>query len=485
MDTPHAIRRDEDRRCNIYVTRKDALDARDAFEPGEIETRSMRVTTDRTLIIVDAERDVHACRALVKLQGDGKVKNTVFHDIYGRPFQYVNAYPRSDGSRVRAHFRKWPGEGEDEETPNVSYDHEAAVAYAAQLATNNQLKTSTICTYSSHVTVATAVAWLPNNVRHRCVTPIAANGDGDGRKVVVPYRWTPDESDPSKYFVLDAAILRHGLLYIALEIQRSHPNSPRKRAAFEEHGIISVQIKASELNDICRNGGGEGGADVFVTNHPISARENWICLPCEEHWEEEKKQREELERLYEEDKKVRTEYEKDKITTHDDPQNGKWLKGFLFVPWAPSYRAESDSDDDSSSTASIDSTYPMVPHSTASSGSMWSMVPHITAGDQRGGELIARGDKSNSDWSMMKLNETQYHYENNRHPKYFKVLVHRKSPIHSEIAKHNKKPICLRLKNIRNDNREPGKKIMYIGEKTEFDYEPGFDLPGYKPFDWM
>ena len=433
-------------RLNVYVTVEDARNAPNAFEDGdEIARRSEHVMTNRSLIMVDAD-EAKTCLALRMLQGKGSIKRTVFCDIYGSRFKYTKSHVR-EGRSIDAYFSRWPSECEDRSvsTPAVSPDHEEAVSYAARLAMKNQLKAVTICAHSAHKAVDIAEAWVPLNMKHQCISAIAVDGVGDGLEVVIGYRWIPDDGD-SAFFVLDVAVLRDGCLHTAVEVQRSHANSTKKREAFEKHGVRGVQISSGELNGKCRgrNWDSESGGDVFVANHPITSRELWFCPPCEIRNMIETKRLQAVAIRDAKKQERRDAYEKDKLATFRRPQANKWLKGYVFVPPKKEvdYLTDYNSDSDM----------------------------HLT--------VVEKKRRIEPTWFLMRLNQSQYHHQNNPHPAFFSIVVHESNRI--RLGVYDRQPVCLRLTRLKEDKKDPTKKIMWMGPGAAIPFVRGLNIPGYE-----
>ena len=431
----------EKRRLSVYVTVEDARNAPDAFASGdEIARRSEHVATNRSLIMVYAHEE-KACIALRMLQGQGTATRTVFCDIFGNPFKYTTSHTR-DGKWIPAYFSGWPSECEDrsESTPAVSPDHEAAVSYAARLAMKNQLKAGTLCAHSTHKAVDVAEAWVPLDMKGQCISAIAVDGVGDGLEVVIGYRWLPDRND-SAYFVLDTAVLRNGRLHIAVEIQRSHPNSTQKREAFEKHGVRGVQISSGELNGKCRsrNWDSESGGDVFVANHPITSRDLWFCRPCETRNRTEANRLRALAIQEAKKQERRDAFEKDKLSTFRMPQDNKWLKGYVFVP---------------------------------PKREVYSSDSNMHVG------VVYKKRKVEPTWFCMRLNESHYHHQNNPRPAFFSVLVHESN--RSRLNGFDSKPVCLFLACLKADRNDATKKIMWMRAGADIPFVAGLDLPGFE-----
>ncbi len=265
-------------RPSVYVATHDARRS-DAFSKEQVKQRRQRVATDVSLVQVYAHEELR-CKKLRTLQHEEDAP--VFQDLYGIPYKYTDGYTRADGTVVSAYFSRWSGEGDglSQATAVVSHKHEEAVAIAGRLAMKNRLKVVTQCTYSGHAAVHVTSPWVPTTYRSACVAAVAVDGRGQGRVVKVGHRWYPTLGQPTS-FVLDVAVLREGVLSVAVHVQHSLAISSELAQALSDHGITSVQIKAEELVRacLCRDWA-TATSDVVVHHHPQTERLCWECPPC-------------------------------------------------------------------------------------------------------------------------------------------------------------------------------------------------------------
>ena len=246
------------KRKAVYVSVEDAL-KNDAFPDFlEVQKRSQKVTTNRSLVTVYAH-ETEICQKLAEVQRDGN-NHTVFRNILGDRFCFTRPHIRKD-IEINGYFRRCPSEAENHVSPAVSDAHEKAVLYAEALVSRDQLRVVKLCGHSSHKQVNLAEQWVPERWMHACVEAIQVNC-GDTRTTKISYRWkTPDD----QIFVIDLvraalpcvclgdwrscaqAVLEDGELHTAIEIQKSHANSISKRNAFAKHDIVDVQIEVCTL----------------------------------------------------------------------------------------------------------------------------------------------------------------------------------------------------------------------------------------------
>ena len=447
-------------RDSIFVSVSNVRAAQ-ALNEDEIASRRFGVQTNGEFVIMEADEHV-AClklRTLQHAQLKGDPNAVVFQNIFGDRFKYTGAYVRG-GTRISAFFSHWPSEADDtnESTPALSFDHEEAVAYAVKLATDNNLFVATVCDYKEHRPVPVSVGWVPTG--WNCVKTIEVNGTGIGLSTTPGFRWCPDPADPTSYFVLDAAVLENGKLKIAIEIERSHANSQKKRTAFLKHSIDNVQIRASELNALCRTRPLDADTPVVVKNHPITAREIWICAPCETLAKIEDSRLEAIRRREEKERHARDAFEKDKLTTYDVLEAGKFLKGYVHIPSFTSsgmQREENDRD-------ILDAVEFLMP---------------AFGGGYFDKDIVDQACKRlNSPWRQFVLNETNYDAVNNPSPKRLKFFVHRSKL--ETLRPFWGRAVCLKLPSMKLDRQDPSTKIGFFGENAGIQIHGGAHLPGFK-----
>ena len=407
--------------------------------------RAEQVTTNRKLVMVFSD-EVKRCLNLKKLQevAPGKVLlRHVFHNILDEPFKYTQGHER-DGAWVPAYFSHWPSEKSGRAPARgLSKEHEDAVANAGKLVLRNQLRVFKTCTHSSHKPLESAgfPDWLPSDHAECCVEALTLGilhdpppppEEEPSWTTAISHRWvTPTD----KVFEIDLAILRNGKLHTAIEIQYTHANSAEKRAAFAEYRIVDIQIEAKELNRACKSRDWEHDDDpVLVMNHPLTAADGlWRCGPCELLYKTETKRKKALALKAATLQKKRDAYEKPLLTTFSTLEQGKWLKGFLYIP-----------------------------------------SPRI---DFHYDGLEPERKKKKSEWFCVFLTESAYDYKRNPHPRRFKLMVQE----HNREFLVDEHAACVKLERVSNDNfMGNSSKLMWIRGAWRPDLVVlGLDIPGY------
>jgi hypothetical protein len=425
-------------RPSVYVATHDARRS-DAFSREQVKQRRQRVATGVSLVQVFAHEELR-CKKLRTLQHEEDAP--VFQDLYGAPYKYTDGYTRADGTVVSAYFSRRSGEGDglSQATAAVSHKHEEAVAIAGRLAMSNHLKVVTLCTYSGHAALHVAPSWVPHEHYNACVDAVAVDGRGQGRTVQVGYRWYPTPGR-STNFVLDLAVLREGVLSVAVHVQHSLAISSELAQALSDHGISSVQIKAEELVRacLCRDWA-TATSDVVVHHHPQTERLCWECPPCvalhqrvkielETQKRIEANRLAALKRLEATKKRKRAEYEAGKLTTFANPEPGKYLKGFVAIP--PSNPHSYDSDD---------------------------------------------GYSRPKEWHLAFFRQHPY-YDPRPYMVQLKLLVHYTQ--YMDVEALEGRPSCLRLSSVKPDRTNPTQKVVFLGAKGTFPLTLGHELPGY------
>ena len=222
------------------------------------------------------------------------------------------------------------------------------------------------------------------------------------------------------------AVLVNGVLHTAIEIQKSHANSAKKLSAFEKHGIVSVQIDATELNNRCYKRDWESKTTVVVENHPVTKLVLSRCAVCETLYQEEQARIEAIEAATQIEKQKREEYEKLLVTDFDQLEDNKYLKCFIGIP-----------------------------------------IP-------KGCEP----KKKKSEWLLVYLNHTQWDANLNPHPRNLKFLT-KKGNLYDSLKANNGAPMCVKLVNVKSDNWNPKEKVLFWYKHIHF--HPGLDLPKYNP----
>jgi hypothetical protein len=408
-----------DERKHVYVT---VDDVRECGAMGEVQVAARRkmVSTDQSLIMMDAD-ETDACRKLrdLHLMDGVMTSRVVFKDIFGCRFNWIKK--ASNGKA--AHFARWKGEGEVEHTssPAVSRAHEEAVENAARLIMANRLNVVQLCDHSSHETRSfpPAISWA--SAYERCVKAFPVSGVGNGITTQAGYRWYPDADHSGPYFVIDYAVLKGGMLHVAVEVQRSHANSNSKREAFEKHGIRNVQIEANQINEECRgrNWALEHDKYVVVAHHPESTTRTWKCSHCLAKIEREAEEtRMRVEREVEL-KRRRDAYEQPYLTEYTNPQSGGVLKGYVSKP----------------------------------------------------------NTQSESEYACFFLNESRWHKQNNPYPKSF-AIVTRDSATKAILLRMLGQCVCLHLSGAVKKDRK-GRNMMFVNDVGRI--HPELDLPGFIP----
>jgi hypothetical protein len=294
------------------------------MDDAEVEKRRVAINTDSSLVMIDtSDSDVaKALRARQKKLGD-----VTLTDIYSNRYTWKRDYHRADGTYYSSHFCKIGEHNQVDRTnsPNLSKKHKDAVDVAAVLVLQNRLKVVTRCCYPNHAALATTLpSWVPGPHRMSCVDTFDFHVNGK-LSVKDEFAW--------KGFLIDLAVLCDGELHTAIEIQKTHANSKKKRDAFNEHGVRNVQIDAEELTGKCRDIDlcTLNADDVVVDNHPIDAANTWICEVCVPKQRTERNRVAALERLRETKKRKRDEKEAPLLTNYLAPEDGKFLKGYLYA----------------------------------------------------------------------------------------------------------------------------------------------------------
>ena len=184
------------KRKAVYVSVEDAL-KNDAFPDFlEVQKRSQKVTTNRSLVTVYAH-ETEICQKLAEVQRNDN-NHTVFRNMLGDRFSFTRPHIRK-GIEIKGYFSRWPSEAENHVSPAVSDAHEEAVLYAEALVSRDQLRVVKLCGHSSHKQVNLAEQWVPERWMHACVEAIRVTC-GDARTTEISYRWkTPD----GQIFVID------------------------------------------------------------------------------------------------------------------------------------------------------------------------------------------------------------------------------------------------------------------------------------------
>jgi len=359
------------------------------MDATEVEKRRVMVKADKTLVMLDLS-DIDLVKALRERQnklrkrkkdqdGDG----IVLKDILGVRYTWTRDHTRKDGTiSVTSHFKRVKDDCvvDHTGTPNVSDKHELAIRFAAMLVLQGSLKVMTLCAYKKHPTPLLP-SWVPLYQRCACTETFEFEA---GLTVDKNHHWHG--------FEIDLAVLCNGKLHTAIEIEKSHANSEKKRTAFKEHRIRNVQISADDIITACtgRNWCGPSPTDVVVENHPITAANVWNCAVCVPLMRCERNRNAARERLQATIKKKRDEFEAPLLADYDFPENGKFLKGYLY----------------------------------------------------------ACALKGSSAWRVFLLNESRYHHRLNPNPRRFKVMVPTKSTIGSFLASLNEQPVSVKLANV-------------------------------------
>lgn len=302
----------------------------------ELAERRSLVLTDCSLLRIHAN-ETKICMELCELQrqankacGPNEEPEAVLVNMHGTRYNWA----QKSVTGTRAHFKRWPTkkDGLSNEARKAVKHHEEAVALCAELASINKLKVVTECTYHAHAQLhadapLVDVDWLDDgNLACKAARAVAVDGSGPGLSVQVDYLW-PEVDER-----VDLAIFRHGRLTIALNVQHEKRNTFAFKEACAAGGVESPQLDVSEVLAKVRDRELEEDMDdVVFKDHPIDKRANWMCRECETVADRE---REQVRALIEKERVVkrnRDQFERDRLTTYDECETGKYIKGFVNV----------------------------------------------------------------------------------------------------------------------------------------------------------
>ena len=302
----------------------------DLMRNDELLHRSKQTSLDRSLIrIRPSEKKL--CEAL-KFYGNS-VNRAVFFNDDGEPMQFVRSYIMS-GTNVDAYFRKLPADSQyTNKSGKPSLKHEQAVDLVASLAAQNLLKVETRCSFECH-----AKRSLFEWTTRFAFQAWEVNGRDPGCRVVKSYKWKPSSKD-SCYFDLDAAVLKDDELYIAIEVEKAHANSQKKKNAFKKFGIINVQVFADDIirEFLERMSEGLHLSNFVAAHHPNTKSEPLVCSVCDPAQRLRQASRLKLAQMKkkEDDEKEAFLQEQYQLTTLSDVEVGKVVTCFLnFASYA-------------------------------------------------------------------------------------------------------------------------------------------------------
>jgi len=290
----------------------------DLMRHEELVRRSKQTSLDGSLIRIRPNE--HAlCMGLRFLQK--RVNRAVFLNDRGDPMKWVENHVRN-GLPVVAYFKHADTCAEKTNLSGVpSLKHERAIDLMISLVVKNRLRVETRCSFEHH-----ARRPLPAWASSAGTDPLEVNGHGPGLSVVRSFRWCG--------FELDAAVLKNGELYIAIEAEKGHKNSQKKKDAFKEHRILNVQISADEVVRAFKP-----SADVVVAHHPNTRCELFVCSLCAPAKELRRASRLTLSDMKERENAERKAFEQEtfELTTLEDPEVGKAVKSFLNLSSRPTH----------------------------------------------------------------------------------------------------------------------------------------------------